>query len=308
MRPLSGGIGSGSASGPTWRPTAETPSSRWYHRGWCPEIDFWLLEMTPVATGQFSLGYKFHPGNSKWPEIHMCSRSRKPSSGRKWQDQPAIAAMAMNQNWDYTKGPTKHGWCLLFSIKPSIFCGWYLFSDPCPTPWYPQPPPVFLARVSRSKHGCQFVIANLQSKATENRQKLVLVNDPISWRNVDFLWPNGWIQKSPWIGTAMRWMARGEHCLGTILNHVASRSSRQKKNEGAKKLLNRECCKFNESILFCFFGMNRAIPLPYPSPPLPNGFVYKRNLDIILQWIIIWLVVSTPLKNMTKSLGIWVFP
>ena len=43
-----------------------------------------------------------------------------------------------------------------------------------------QPPPGFLARVSRLKHGCQFVIANLQSKATENRQKLVLVNDHIS--------------------------------------------------------------------------------------------------------------------------------
>lgn len=39
---------------------------------------------------------------------------------------------------------------------------------------------IIVADVSRLKHGCQFVIANLQSKATENRQKLVLVNDPIS--------------------------------------------------------------------------------------------------------------------------------
>ena len=161
MRPLSGGIGSGSANGPTWRPTAETPSSRWYHRGWCPEIDFLLLEMTPVATGQFFLATNFTQElRSQWPEIHICSRSRKPSSGRQWQDQPA---MAMDQNWDYTKGPTKHGWCLLFSIKPFIFRGWYLFSGPCPTPWYPPT----TTRVSRKSQPletwmpvrhCQFAI------------------------------------------------------------------------------------------------------------------------------------------------------
>ena len=132
-------------------------------------VSSWLMSWDRLfATGNDSgcnwaifFGYKFHPGTSKpvaW--IHICSRSRKPSSGRQWQDQQA---MAMDQNWDYTKGPTKHGWCLLFSIKPFIFCGWYLFSGPCPTPWYP-PTTTSVSRKSQPletwmpvRH-CQFAI------------------------------------------------------------------------------------------------------------------------------------------------------
>ena len=138
---------------------------------------------------------------SQWPEYTFAADPASPQ---------AAGNGRTNQLWLWIKIETTPKdpqnmvdvYCLVSNHPFSV--GDTFFPAHAQLPDTHQPPPVFLARVSRLKHGCQFVIANLQSKATENRQKLVLVNDPISWRNVDFQWPNGWIQKSPWIGTAMR--------------------------------------------------------------------------------------------------------